>query len=287
MDRGITLLAHQCKHNLKNSSEPQTSFSLLGSNATKVIDFLLFLLPTINNKSPRGIISTPTAFSPLSLKFMLLLLKILDNGVRIFVWQSETSLRQVTLKQKQQQQQQIKAHRKLVLPGLSSLQCNGYKKKSGTGCRVETVIEFSYHTNVENPCRMSAGDHELLQAVLVLFHPQEECIPPLPNVQSGTGTYQEGNQLSMEVNNTATKTATLKLKKNSLLMPNVTSQHQQVTVPLKYTPFKFLKCFSMSLGRRAKKSGGLIFSIRLLTSLTCNLFSVCLTIFLANNRYKK
>ena len=42
MDRGITLLAHQYKHNLKNSSEPQTSFSLLGSNATKVIDFLLF-----------------------------------------------------------------------------------------------------------------------------------------------------------------------------------------------------------------------------------------------------
>lgn len=133
---------------------------------------------------------------------------------------------------------------------------------------------------------MSAGDHELLQAVLVLFHPQEESIPPLPNVQSGTGTYQESNQLSMEVNNTATKTATLKLKKNSLLMPNVTSQHQGVTVPLKYTPFKFLKCFSMSLGKCAKKSGGLIFSICLLTSLTCNLFSVCQTIFLANNRYK-
>ena len=70
---------------------------------------------------------------------MLLSLKILDNSVRIFVWQSETSLRQVTLKQKQQQQQQIKAHRKLVLPGLSSLQCNGYKKKSGTGCRVESL----------------------------------------------------------------------------------------------------------------------------------------------------
>ena len=65
MDRGITLSAHQYKHNLKNSSEPQTSFSLLGSNATKVIDFLLFLSPAINNKSPRGIISTPTPFSPL------------------------------------------------------------------------------------------------------------------------------------------------------------------------------------------------------------------------------
>ena len=41
MDRGITLLAHQYKHNLKNSSEPQTSFSVLGSNATKVIDFFV------------------------------------------------------------------------------------------------------------------------------------------------------------------------------------------------------------------------------------------------------
>lgn len=60
---------------------------------------------------------------------------------------------------------------------------------------------------------MSAGDHELLQAVLVLFHHREGCILPLPNVQSGTGTDQEGNQLSMEVNSTATKTATLKLKK--------------------------------------------------------------------------
>ena len=91
---------------------------------------------------------------------------------------------------------------------------------------------------------MSAGDHELLQAVLALFHHQEECIPPLPNVQSGTGTDQEGNQLSMEVNNTTTK----------------------------YTPFKFLKCFSMSLGKRVKKSGGLILSKRLLIHLTCKLF---------------
>ena len=67
MDRGITLSAHQYKHtgNLKNSSKPQTSFSFLGSNATKVIDFLLFLLPAINNKSPRGISSIPTPFSPL------------------------------------------------------------------------------------------------------------------------------------------------------------------------------------------------------------------------------
>ena len=46
MDRGITLSTHQDKHNLKNSLEPQTNFSLLGSNATKVIDFLLFLLKT-------------------------------------------------------------------------------------------------------------------------------------------------------------------------------------------------------------------------------------------------
>lgn len=99
---------------------------------------------------------------------------------------------------------------------LSNIQCNGYKRKSGIGCTcsVKTVIEFSYHTNVENPCRMSAGAHKLLQAVLVLFHHQEECIPPLPSVQSGTGTDQEGNQLSMEENSTAAKTATLKLKKN-------------------------------------------------------------------------
>ena len=75
------------------------------------------------------------------------------------------------------------------------------------------LFDFSYRTNIENPCRKSAEDHELLQAVLVLFHHQEECIPPLPNVQSGTGTDQEGNQLSMGVNSTATKTATLKLKK--------------------------------------------------------------------------
>ena len=71
---------------------------------------------------------------------------------------------------------------------------------------------------------MSAGDHELLRAVLALFHHQEECIPPLPNAQSGTGTDQEGNQLSMEVDSTATKTATLRLKK-SLLVLNVTSQY--------------------------------------------------------------
>lgn len=94
-----------------------------------------------------------------------------------------------------------------------SLQCNGNNMKSGTGCRVQTVTEFSYHTILENPCRMSVGDLELLQSVLVLFHHQEEYKPPLPNVQSGTGTYQEGNQPSMEVNSTATKTATLKLKK--------------------------------------------------------------------------
>ena len=57
------------------------------------------------------------------------------------------------------------------------------------------------------------------------------------------------------------------------------------TVPLKYIPFKFLKCFSMSLGRRVRKSGGLIFRIRLLTPLTCNLFSVCQTILLKNSKY--
>ena len=54
MDRGITLLAHQYKHNLKNSSEPQTSFSLLGSNATKVIDFLLFLLLFLWRPNPES-----------------------------------------------------------------------------------------------------------------------------------------------------------------------------------------------------------------------------------------
>ena len=65
------------------------------------------------------------------------------------------------------------------------------------------------------------------------------------------------------MNSTAIKTATLKLKKNSLLMRNVTSQYEHATVPLKYTPFKFLRFFSMSLGRRAKKSRGLIFSMHL------------------------
>ena len=217
---------------------------------------------------------------------MLLSLKILDSGVRIFVWQSETSLGQVTLKQKQQQQQ-IKAHRKLVLPGLSSLQCNGYKKKSGTGCRVESLSFLTI--------QMLKILVECLQEITSSYKLYWCYSIPKKNVYPSAKcakwyrymcTYQEGNQLSMEVNNTATKTATLKLKKNSLLMPNVTSQHQQVTVPLKYTPFKFLKCFSMSLGKRAKKSGGLIFSICLLTSLTCNLFSVCQTIFLENNRYK-
>lgn len=155
---------------------------------------------------------------------------------------------------------------------LSNIQCNGYKRKSGIGCTcsVKTVIEFSYHTNVENSCRMSAGAHELLQAVLVLFHHQEECIPPLPSVQSGTGTDQEGNQLCMKENSTAAKTATLKLKKK-LLVLNVTV-HPSInkayfTAALKYTPFRFLKCFSMSLGRHVRKSGGLIFSTRLLTPL--------------------
>ena len=47
MDRGITLSTHQDKHNLKNSLEPQTNFSLLGSNATKVIDFFVISFKNI------------------------------------------------------------------------------------------------------------------------------------------------------------------------------------------------------------------------------------------------
>ena len=72
---------------------------------------------------------------------------------------------------------------------------------------------FSYHTELESPCKMSAGDHKPLQVVMVLLHHQEECTLPLPNVQSGTDTCLEGTQLNMAVNSTATKIATLKLKK--------------------------------------------------------------------------
>ena len=49
---------------------------------------------------------------------------------------------------------------------------------------------------------------------MVLLHHLEECTLPLPNMQSGTDTCLEGTQLNMAVNSTATKIATLKLKKN-------------------------------------------------------------------------
>ena len=45
MDRGITLPTHQDKHNLKNSLEPQTNFSLMGSNA--IISFSFFSFKNI------------------------------------------------------------------------------------------------------------------------------------------------------------------------------------------------------------------------------------------------
>ena len=78
---------------------------------------------------------------------------------------------------------------------------------------VKKFTVFSYHTELESPCKMSAGDHKPLQVVMMLLHHQEECTLPLPNVQSGTDTCLEGTQLNMAVNSTATKIATLKLKK--------------------------------------------------------------------------